>query len=195
VATLKNDFDEILKLTQQLEDKLSSFRIKLSNKNTDLARDFVGDSLYSYRKDYLRSLLTFKKRHYNKLGENKMAKKKKLDEGMVMIASLLPVGGLIGMPPKRKDNFVYKGLPGQFNENGDKVLDEMGNKIELDDSIKEDIYFQPVDGGGDTKIYEEIMKHWKAMGASIDKLSKKEPIVAKRLKKEWQIFGRKMSGL
>ena len=71
----------------------------------------------------------------------------------------------------------------------------MGNKIELDDSIKEDIYFQPVDGGGDTKIYEEIMKHWKAMGASIDKLSKKEPIVAKRLKKEWQIFGRKMSGL
>jgi len=134
VATLKKDFDEILKLTQQLEDKLSSFRIKLSNKNTDIARSFVGDPLYSYRKDYLKSLLTFKNRHYNKLGENKMTKKKKqnLDEGMVMISSLLPVGGLIGMPPKRVDNFKFKGLPGQFDENGDKVLDEMGQSLPLE---------------------------------------------------------------
>jgi hypothetical protein len=65
------------------------------------------------------------------IGENKMDKKKKqkLDEGMVMISSLLPVGGLIGMPPKRKDNFVFKGLPGQFNKDGVKTLDEWGNKI------------------------------------------------------------------
>jgi hypothetical protein len=59
-------------------------------------------------------------------------KKEKLDEGLVMMASLLPVGGLIGMPPKRKDNFKFKGLPGQFNENGDKVLDETGQPIKED---------------------------------------------------------------
>ncbi|HUU86409.1 MAG TPA: hypothetical protein VMX17_01480 [Candidatus Glassbacteria bacterium] len=69
------------------------------------------------------------------IGENKMAKKKKkLDEGMVMISSLLPVGGLIGMPPKRVDNFEFKGLPGQFDKDGNKVLDEMGNKIEVEEA-------------------------------------------------------------
>jgi len=56
--------------------------------------------------------------------------KQKLDEGMVMMSSLLPVGGVIGLMPERKDNFEFKGLPGQFNEEGVKVLDEMGNKIE-----------------------------------------------------------------
>ena len=151
MATLKKDFDEILKLTQQLEDKLSSFRIKLSNKNTDIARSFVGDPLYSYRKDYLKSLLTFKNRHYNKLGENKMTKKKKqnLDEGMVMISSLLPVGGLIGMPPKRVDNFEFKGLPGQFDKDGNKILDEMGQPVEKKEVVKEAVM--------DAKYYKNLL--------------------------------------
>lgn len=75
-----------------------------------------------------------KQKLYKKeIGENKMAKKKKenLDEGMVMMASLLPVGDVVGFLPKRKDNFKFKGLPGQFNENGEKVLDEEGNKIKV----------------------------------------------------------------
>ena len=42
---------------------------------------------------------------------SKTVDENKLNEGMVMISSLLPVGGLIGMPPKREDNFVFKGLP------------------------------------------------------------------------------------
>ena len=37
-------------------------------------------------------------------------KKQKIEEGLVMMASLLPVGCVIGLLPKRKDNFVYKGL-------------------------------------------------------------------------------------
>ena len=64
--------------------------------------------------------------------ESVVKKKEKLNEGMVMISSLLPVGGLIGMPPKRKDNFVFKGLPGQFNEQGEKVFDEFGDPIKED---------------------------------------------------------------
>ena len=68
-------------------------------------------------------------------GENKMSKKKKkLDEGMVMISSLLPVGRLTGLTPKREDNFVFKGLPGQFDKDGNKVIDENGNKIKEEDS-------------------------------------------------------------
>jgi len=57
-------------------------------------------------------------------------KKKKLDEGLVMISSLLPVGGVVGLLPKRVDNFKFKGLPGQFDEDGNKVLDESGQPIE-----------------------------------------------------------------
>ena len=64
-----------------------------------------------------------------RIGENKMAKKNKLDEGMVMIASLLPVGGVVGLLPKRVDNFVFKGLPGQFDKDGVKTLDEYGDPI------------------------------------------------------------------
>lgn len=60
-------------------------------------------------------------------------KKKKLDEGMVMISSLLPaVGGVVGLLPKRVDNFEFKGLPGQFDENGDKVLDEYGQSLPVE---------------------------------------------------------------
>ena len=65
-------------------------------------------------------------------------KKEKLDEGMILISPLLPVGGLIGMPPKRKDNFKFKGLPGQFNEHGEKVLDEFGDPIKKENSVKKE---------------------------------------------------------
>jgi len=73
-------------------------------------------------------------------------KKQKLDEGMVMISSLLPVGGLIGMPPKRKDNFVFKGLPGQFDKDGNKTLDEYG------DPLKEETDFIAFYAGKKTPI-------------------------------------------
>lgn len=119
-------------------------------------------------------------------------KKKKLDEGMVMLSSMVPAGKkpTLSLRGDREDNFVFKGLPGQFDKDGNKVLDEYG------DPIKEDVYFRAAaDDGGDTKTYDEIMKHWKAMGASIDKLSRKEPKLAKELKKNWQAFGKKMSGM
>jgi len=79
-----------------------------------------------------KKVVTFRIKKEEKLGESKMSKKKqKLDEGLVMMASLLPVGGVIGLLPKRVDNFKFKGLPGQFNENGDKVLDEFGDPIKV----------------------------------------------------------------
>lgn len=59
-----------------------------------------------------------------------MSKKKKLDEGMTLMAYPPAVGGLMGMLPKRVDNFKFKGLPGQFDENGEKVLDEYGQPIQ-----------------------------------------------------------------
>jgi hypothetical protein len=59
-------------------------------------------------------------------------KKKKLDEGMVMMASLLPVGDVIGFLPKRVDNFKFKGLPGQFDKDGNKILDEYGQSLPLE---------------------------------------------------------------
>jgi len=62
-----------------------------------------------------------------------MSKKKKqnLDEGMIMLSPMLPVGGVHGLGGMRtkEDNFVFKGLPGQFDEDGNKILDEHGNSI------------------------------------------------------------------
>jgi len=58
--------------------------------------------------------------------------KKKLNEGIVLLTSLLPVGGVFGLTPKRKDNFTFKGLPGQFDKDGKKVLDEEGNPIKTE---------------------------------------------------------------
>lgn len=68
-------------------------------------------------------------------------------------------------------------------------------RIQEVDDLKEDIYMRVADDDGDTKIIDEIMKHWKAVGASIDKLSKKNPKVAKELKKAWQTFGRTTLGI
>ena len=61
-------------------------------------------------------------------------KKKRLDEGAVMLTSLLPVGnGVIGLGAGRKpDNFEFKGLPGQFDKNGKKIMDEHGDPIKED---------------------------------------------------------------
>jgi hypothetical protein len=75
-------------------------------------------------------------------GGNKMAKKKqKLDEGMVMLSSMVPgKKPTLSLRGDREDNFVFKGLPGQFDKDGNKVLDEEGNKIEVkgeqDNSVK-----------------------------------------------------------
>lgn len=62
-----------------------------------------------------------------------MKKKKKLDEGAILLAPLLPVGGVHGLGGMRtkEDNFEFKGLPGQFDKDGNKILDENGNKIEI----------------------------------------------------------------
>ena len=68
--------------------------------------------------------------------------KKKMDEGMIMISSLLPVGRkptLSMRDPKIKDNFEFKGWPMQFNENGEKIMDEQGNKIVVAEKIEADL--------------------------------------------------------
>jgi len=86
----------------------------------------------------------------------KMAKKKKkLDEGMVMIASLLPVGGVVGLLPKRVDNFKFKGLPGQFNKDGVKTLDEYG------DPIKEEKIDEKYTGPKADKYYLKMLERVK----------------------------------
>lgn len=72
-----------------------------------------------------------------KVLESVKTDKKKLDEGMTLIAYPPAVGGLMGMLPKRVDNFKFKGLPGQFNEHGEKILDEYGQPIK-EKSVKED---------------------------------------------------------
>ena len=59
-------------------------------------------------------------------------KKQKLDESMTLMAPQVAVGGLYGLLPKRVDKFKFKGLPGQFNEFGEKVFDEQGNPIRED---------------------------------------------------------------
>ncbi len=60
-----------------------------------------------------------------------MKKKKKLDEGAVLLAPLLPVATYNNLKLSNygPDNFKFKGLPGQFNENGEKVFDEFGEPI------------------------------------------------------------------
>lgn len=105
-----------------------------------------------------RKVVTFRIKKKDKIGENKMAKKKqKLDEGMVMISTLIPaVGGVVGLVPKREDNFVFKGLPGQFNENGDKVFDEMGNKIEVEEASKIELE-EKYTGKDADKYYKKLL--------------------------------------
>jgi len=100
-----------------------------------------------------KKVVTFRIKKKEKQGENKMAtkKKEKLEEGLVMISSLLPVGQLIGMPPKRKDNFVFKGLPGQFDKNGVKTLDEFG------DPIKEEKVDEKYTGPRADQHYKKIL--------------------------------------
>jgi len=72
-------------------------------------------------------------KYVTKIGEGIMSKKRKnLDEGMIMISSLMPaVGGrpTLSIRGNKKDNFEFKGLPGQFNEAGTKVIDDNGNRI------------------------------------------------------------------
>lgn len=54
--------------------------------------------------------------------------KKQLDEsmGIIKIASLLPVGnGVVGLNTDRKpDNFEFKGFPGEFDRNGNRINEE-----------------------------------------------------------------------
>ncbi len=64
-----------------------------------------------------------------------MAKKKKLDEGIILLSSLMPKGKqTMGGMRTREDNFTFKGFPGQF-KNGKKVMDDNGQ------TIKEDSYY------------------------------------------------------
>ena len=58
-------------------------------------------------------------------------KKQKLDEGMILMSPMLPVGGVHGLGgfKNKEDNFEFKGFPGQFDEDGKKIMDEQGNKV------------------------------------------------------------------
>ncbi len=76
----------------------------------------------------------FVKESVNNRGVIKMAKKKKkenLNEGAIMLASLMPVGGVHGLGGMRtrEDNFEFKGFPGQFDKDGKKVIDDNGQTI------------------------------------------------------------------
>jgi hypothetical protein len=92
-----------------------------------------------------------------KLGENKVSKKKeKLDEGMVMLSNILPVGGVVGLNPKKDDNFEFKGWPQQFDENGDKILDNEGNKIEIGEAYPKDTIHTSGEGSKNFSPYFPI---------------------------------------
>ena len=85
-------------------------------------------------------------------------KKENLDEGMIMISSLLPVGPkptLSMRDPRAVDNFEFKGWPMQFNENGEKIKDEHGNKIVVAEVITDDltkIFTENFEGADDKSI-------------------------------------------
>ena len=72
---------------------------------------------------------------------DKKKKKQNLDEGMIMLSPMLPVGGVHGLGgmKTKADNFEFKGLPGQFNEDGEKVLDEQGQPIAIKETILKNI--------------------------------------------------------
>lgn len=65
-----------------------------------------------------------------------MSKKKKQQinediRGAIMLTPLLPVGAVHGFSSKKSDNFEFKGFPGQFDENGKKIIE---NKVKLIES-------------------------------------------------------------
>ena len=123
--------------------KLKVFHAEIkaqAQKGDDLQKKFFNTMLKS-----LEDTAAYKAavKYQKTIGENK------LNEGMVMISSLLPVGGLIGMPPKRVDNFEFKGLPGQFDKDGNKILDEMGQPVEKKEVVKEAVM--------DAKYYKNLL--------------------------------------
>jgi len=64
-------------------------------------------------------------------------KKKNLNEGMVMLASLLPVGNLIGLR-QRRDNFKFNGLESIGNSN-------FKNNVKKNDTLIKEEYFHTED--------------------------------------------------
>ena len=74
---------------------------------------------------------------------SKKSKKQLNESGIVKIASLLPVGSVIGLNTDRKpDNFKFKGFPGEFDKNGNKLVEnelneeneiyKVGDKVTVD---------------------------------------------------------------
>jgi len=102
-----------------------------------------------------------------------MAKrKKKLDEGMIMVSSLLPVNRIDSLTRKYNDNFEFKGLPGQFNEAGEKIMDDQGNDIE-EDFIKEDFdNNQLKKANKDFDELQDIILRFEKIKTSVKKYSK-----------------------
>jgi len=91
-------------------------------------------------------------------------KKEQIDEGMIMISSLLPVGPkpTLSMRGNKKDNFVFKGMPQQFDKNGVKIMDEDGNKINDKATILETVK-KYIDASDDKKqVANELIKAIKA---------------------------------
>ena len=159
MATKKQKLDEVAKFDGNL---ISLYlygmigRFKREGKDIKDVRDYLEHMKKidpeKEGKDFwnaVHSLL--KKLHKKELGENKMAKKKqKLDEGLVMISSLLPVGPklTLSMRGDKPDNFVFKGLPGQFDKDGNKIFDEWGDPIRKEEFLKE----------ADSKSVKELKK-------------------------------------
>lgn len=65
--------------------------------------------------------------------------KKSLTESMVMMSSLPAIGTITTLGRERKDNFLFKGLPQQFDKNGKKIYNENGDKIfeDFDEKYKQ----------------------------------------------------------
>jgi len=91
-------------------------------------------------------------------------KKKKLNEGMVFISSLLPINN--PLPKRKKDNFTFKGFPGQFDKNGKRIINEFFH--EKDDLLRaitfEDVIIalqsneSIIDEASAKKVWKELLK-------------------------------------
>jgi hypothetical protein len=101
-------------------------------------------------------------------GENKMAKKKKLDEGMILMSSMIPgQKPTLSLRGNKEDNFEFKGLPGQFDKDGNKVLDEYGDPIK-----EEEIIVNEMGNKIDEAEPSRISKSGRSGGAPSPKMSK-----------------------
>ena len=89
------------------------------------------------------------------IGENKMANKKlpKLKELLSEFYLGIVYPSVLNNPLERsrkKDKFKFKGLPGQFDKDGNKIFDKHGQSIKEDET-------KPIKEDKNTKYYENLL--------------------------------------